>query len=131
MQRIIFLNAIASSKSLAMSNTFRCSRFDLDHILSRHCEPCFHKRPMIDRLEALFHPEVCQKLGGRYHTTMRDFETWFPGHQLDLRQPQRAYQHETLIRPREARGAAETEHPRIHDNRARLLQDLSAEGLLP
>jgi hypothetical protein len=80
-------------------------------------EPCFHERPMIDRLEALFHPEMRQKLGGRDHTTMLDFESWLPRHQLDPRQPYRAYQHETLLRPCEAHGAAEAEQPRINDDR--------------
>jgi len=48
-------------------------------------EPCFHERPMIDRLEALFHPEMRRKLGGWDHTAMRDFEAWLPRHQLDFR----------------------------------------------
>src|SRR5262245_25815195 len=86
---------------------------------------------MIDRLEALFHPEMRQKLGGRDHTTMLDFEAWLPRHQLDPRQPYRAYQHETFLRPCEAHGAAEAEQPRINYGRACLLQDLSAESLPP
>src|SRR5262245_56593224 len=94
-------------------------------------EPSFHERPMIDRLEALFHPEMRRKLGGWYHTPMRDFEAWLPRHQLDLRQPYRAYQHETLLRPCDAHSAAEAEQPRINYGRACLLQDLSAESLLP
>src|SRR6266545_8005053 len=86
---------------------------------------------MIDRLEAFYHPEMRKKLGGRDHTTMRDFEAGLPGHQLDLCPPHRAYQHETLLRTCEAHRAAEAEQPRIDDDRARLLQNLSAEGLLP
>jgi len=31
---------------------------------------------MIDRLEALFHPEMLQKFVGRGHAAMRDFEAW-------------------------------------------------------
>ena len=86
---------------------------------------------MIDRLESLSHPEMRQKLGGWDHTTMRDFEAGLPRHQLDHCQPHRPYQHKSLLRPREAHGAAEAEQPRIHDDRARFLQDLSAESLFP
>ena len=86
---------------------------------------------MVDGLEALFHPEMRQKLGGRDHATVPDFEAWFPRRQLDLRQPYRAYEHETLLRPCEAHGAAKAEQPRVNYGRARFLQDLSVESLLP
>src|SRR5262245_45218238 len=72
-----------------------------------------------------------QKLGGRDHTTVRDLEARLPRHQLDFRQPYGARQHETLLMPCEAHGAAEAEQPRANDGRACLLQDFSAESLLP
>src|SRR6266545_2244544 len=72
-----------------------------------------------------------QKLSGRDHATMRDFEAGLPRHQLDLRQPYGAYKRETLLVPCKAQGASEAEQPRIHHGRARFLQDLSAECLLP
>src|SRR5262245_1600868 len=86
---------------------------------------------MVDRLEALFHPEMRQKLGGRDHTTMRDFEAGLPRHQLDLCEPYGAHQYEILLRSCETHGAGEAEQPRTDDHRARFLQDLSAESLLP
>src|SRR5262249_46289302 len=72
-----------------------------------------------------------QKLGGRDHTAMRDFKAGLPRHQLNFRQPYGAHQHATLLRPREAHGAAEAEQSRVNYCRARFLQDLSAESLLP
>jgi hypothetical protein len=71
------------------------------------------------------------KLSGWDHTAMRDFEARLPRHQLDLRQPYGTRQRETLLGPREARGAAEAEQSRVNYGRARFLQDLSAESLLP
>src|SRR6266540_5893908 len=94
-------------------------------------QPCFHERPIIDRLEALFHPEMLQKFGGWDHTTMRDFEARLPRHQLDPCEPYRANQHQTLLGPCEAHGTAEAEQPRINDGRAHFLHDFSAQSLLP
>lgn len=86
---------------------------------------------MVDRLEALFHPEMRQKLGGRDQATMRDFEAGLPRHQLDLRQPYRAHQYETLLKSCETHRAGEAEQPCINDDRAGFLKDLSAESLFP
>jgi hypothetical protein len=68
------------------------------------------------------------RLAGR---AMRDFGARPPWRQLDLSQPYRAYQSETLLVPCEAHSTGEPEQPRINDNRARFLQDFSAESLLP
>src|SRR5258708_6843262 len=63
--------------------------------------------------------------------SMRNLETGFPGHQLDFRPPDRADQHETLLRTREAHGAAEAEEPCVTNDGTSLLQDLSTKRLLP
>jgi hypothetical protein len=56
---------------------------------------------------------------------------WLPRHPFDLSQPYGAHEHETSLGPCEAHGAAEAEQARINDDRARFLQDLSAESLPP
>lgn len=50
-------------------------------------QSCFYQRPVIDRLEALFDPQMCEKLSAWNQTTMRDFELGLPRHQLNLCQP--------------------------------------------
>src|SRR5882672_2334124 len=86
---------------------------------------------MIDGLEAFFHPEMRQKLGGRDHTAMRDFEARLPRQQLDFSQPYGARQYNALLMPGEAHGAGEAKQPRVNYGCARFLQYLSAESLLP
>jgi len=72
-----------------------------------------------------------EKLGGWDHTTMSDFESRLPRHQLDFRAPHRANQHSMFLRAGEAHAATEAEQPRINNDGAGLLQDLSAKSLLP
>jgi hypothetical protein len=62
---------------------------------------------------------------------MRDLNARLLRHQLDLRHPHGSHQHEPMLRPCQAHCAAEAEQLGAHDYRARFLQDLSAECLLP
>src|SRR5436309_12733948 len=62
---------------------------------------------------------------------MCDLEARGPGQQLNTRSPDRSNQHAISLRTRKARRPAEPEELRVNDDGTRLLQDLSAKGLLP
>src|SRR5260370_2199827 len=86
---------------------------------------------MVDRLESLFHPEMRHQLSRWDDPSMCNLETGFPGHQLDFCPPDRADQHETFLRTREAHATAEAEEPCVTNDGTSLLQDLSTKRLFP
>ena len=76
---------------------------------------------MVDRLESLFHPEMRHQLSRRDDPSMCNLETRFPGHQLDFCPPDRADQHETFLRTREAHATTEAEEPCVTNDGTGLL----------
>src|SRR5260370_2899002 len=94
-------------------------------------QTCLNERPMVEGLESLFHSEMRHQLSRRDDPSMCHLETGFPGHQLDFCPPDRADQHETFLRTREAHATTEAEEPCVANNGTSLLQDLSAKRLLP
>lgn len=86
---------------------------------------------MVDRLEAVFHPEIREQLCRGNNAPVCDLESRFPWHQVNFRSPNRADQDESLLRAREAYTTAETEKSRLSHDATGLLRNLPAKSLLP